>query len=101
MRVFENLDEFVAAAGTELGPSDWVLVDQKRIDTFADATGDHQWIHVDRVVVAEVLPSSPEEVVSLGVDGVLRLRPVQREPGDAVRLALEEDRLVGHAVKLW
>ena len=47
MRVFEDLDEFVAAAGTELGTSDWILVDQKRIDTFADATGDHQWIHVD------------------------------------------------------
>jgi acyl dehydratase len=47
MRVFEDLDEFIAAAGTEIGTSDWVLVDQKRIDTFADATGDHQWIHVD------------------------------------------------------
>jgi acyl dehydratase len=47
MRVFENLDEFIAAAGTDLGTSDWMLVDQKRIDTFAEATGDHQWIHVD------------------------------------------------------
>jgi len=47
MRVFENLDEFIAASGTDLGYSDWMLVDQKRIDTFADATGDHQWIHVD------------------------------------------------------
>jgi acyl dehydratase len=53
MRVFENLDEFVAAAGTDLGSSDWVLVDQKRIDTFADATGDHQWIHVDPERAAE------------------------------------------------
>ena len=47
MRVFENLDEFIAASGTDLGYSDWLLVDQKRIDTFAEATGDHQWIHVD------------------------------------------------------
>ncbi len=47
MRTFENVDDFVAAAGTELGASDWVTVDQKTIDTFADATGDHQWIHVD------------------------------------------------------
>ena len=47
MRVFENLDEFIAAAGTDLGTSDWLTVDQKRIDTFAEATGDHQWIHVD------------------------------------------------------
>ncbi|MDP8915977.1 MAG: MaoC family dehydratase [Pseudomonadota bacterium] len=33
--------------GQELGVSDWVLVDQERINKFADATGDHQWIHVD------------------------------------------------------
>ena len=42
-----GIDEFAAAAGETLGTSDWVVVDQKRIDTFADATGDHQWIHVD------------------------------------------------------
>ena len=47
MRVFSNLDEFIAASGSDLGTSDWVLVDQKRIDQFAEATGDHQWIHVD------------------------------------------------------
>ena len=47
MRTFENVDEFIAAAGTEIGASEWVLIDQKRIDTFAEATGDHQWIHVD------------------------------------------------------
>jgi acyl dehydratase len=33
--------------GRELGPSDWIVVDQPMIDKFADATGDHQWIHVD------------------------------------------------------
>jgi acyl dehydratase len=33
--------------GTELGPSEWITVDQTMIDKFADATGDHQWIHVD------------------------------------------------------
>ena len=33
--------------GRELGPSDWIVVDQAAIDKFADATGDHQWIHVD------------------------------------------------------
>jgi acyl dehydratase len=33
--------------GRELGPSEWVIVDQEMIDRFADATGDHQWIHVD------------------------------------------------------
>ena len=40
----EDLSDLV---GQELGVSDWVLVDQDRIDRFADATGDHQWIHVD------------------------------------------------------
>jgi acyl dehydratase len=44
---FENADELRAAVGTHLGYSDWTTIDQERIDTFADATGDHQWIHVD------------------------------------------------------
>ena len=47
MRTFTTLDEVTAAAGEELGTSDWLLIDQKRVDAFADATGDHQWIHVD------------------------------------------------------
>ena len=33
--------------GRQLGPSDWITVEQTMIDTFADATGDHQWIHLD------------------------------------------------------
>jgi acyl dehydratase len=47
MKIFNGIAELVSAAGTELGSSEWTLVDQKRIDSFADATGDHQWIHVD------------------------------------------------------
>ncbi|WP_405733167.1 MaoC family dehydratase [Streptomyces sp. NBC_01537] len=46
-RTFASLDELRAAVGEELGTSDWLEVDQKRIDLFAEATGDHQWIHVD------------------------------------------------------
>lgn len=46
-RVFSGLDEFEAAAGSELGPTDWLVIDQDRIDLFAEATGDRQWIHVD------------------------------------------------------
>ena len=42
-----TLAELAAASGTDLGASDWLPVDQARIDLFADATGDHQWIHVD------------------------------------------------------
>ncbi|MER5755519.1 MaoC family dehydratase [Streptomyces sp. NPDC002088] len=42
-----GLDELKKLAGSELGTSEWIDVTQERIDTFADATGDHQWIHVD------------------------------------------------------
>ena len=49
MKVLTGPDEVVAAVGTELGVSDWLVVDQVRIDTFAEATGDHQWIHTDPV----------------------------------------------------
>jgi acyl dehydratase len=44
---FHTFDEMRAAVGQHLGASGWVLVDQARVDRFADATGDHQWIHVD------------------------------------------------------
>ncbi|MFH8572135.1 MaoC family dehydratase [Streptomyces sp. NPDC017993] len=47
-RVFGSLDELRAAVGEDLGTSDWLEIDQKRIDLFAEATGDHQWIHVDQ-----------------------------------------------------
>lgn len=47
MRVFTTFDEVAEAAGTELGSSEWVTIDQRRVNQFADATGDHQWIHVD------------------------------------------------------
>lgn len=47
MRSFDTLAELQALVGQSLGQSDWITVDQSRIDRFADATGDHQWIHVD------------------------------------------------------
>ncbi len=47
MTDFADLDSLKAAVGTEIGVSDWLTIDQKRVDTFADATDDHQWIHVD------------------------------------------------------
>ena len=45
--VFANPDALKDAVGTHLGYTDWMVVDQDRINRFADATGDHQWIHVD------------------------------------------------------
>src|SRR3954471_6752085 len=47
MRVFKEFDEIKAAVGTEVGVSNWIEVTQERIEQFAQATGDNQWIHVD------------------------------------------------------
>jgi acyl dehydratase len=44
---FATLDELRAAGGQHLGYTDWLEIDQERVNLFADATGDHQWIHVD------------------------------------------------------
>jgi acyl dehydratase len=47
MKIITSADDARSAVGTELGVSDWLEIDQQRISGFADATGDHQWIHVD------------------------------------------------------
>jgi acyl dehydratase len=47
VRKFSGLEELVAAEGSQLGPTDWLEVTQERVNLFADATDDHQWIHVD------------------------------------------------------
>jgi acyl dehydratase len=47
--VLKGIDGVMAAVGNDLGCSDWIEIDQDRVDLFADATGDHQWIHVDPV----------------------------------------------------
>ena len=47
MKTFTGLDEFEQAVGTHLGYSDWHTITQEQINLFAEATGDHQWIHVD------------------------------------------------------
>ncbi|WP_329114941.1 MaoC family dehydratase [Streptomyces sp. NBC_01465] len=46
-RIFTSAEELRAGVGEQLGHSDWLEIEQKRIDLFAEATGDHQWIHVD------------------------------------------------------
>jgi len=48
-----NFEEIKARIGTEIGVSDWILIDQKAIDIFADVTGDHQFIHVDPAAAAQ------------------------------------------------
>jgi len=47
VRIFESPADLLGAEGTLLGPSDWLAVEQERVDGFAAVTGDHQWIHVD------------------------------------------------------
>ena len=47
MRTFESVAELAAVAGQEIGHSEWVTITQEEVNLFADATGDHQWIHVD------------------------------------------------------
>jgi acyl dehydratase len=47
LRVFTSPDELSGAVGQPLGSSEWMTIDQDRVHRFADATGDHQWIHVD------------------------------------------------------
>lgn len=48
MRTFTTTDELEAAVGEDLGATGWIEIDQARVDLFADATDDHQWIHVDQ-----------------------------------------------------
>ena len=48
MRVFSTVEEIEAAAGQEIGASEWLEITQERVDQFAEATDDFQWIHVDQ-----------------------------------------------------
>ena len=92
--VFGSLDELRAAEpGTDLGVSDWIDVTQQRVDQFAEATGDHRWIHVDvgyltLALSNMVLPQIVEvRGVSLGVNcGTGRVRfPAPVPVGSRVR----------------
>ena len=47
MRTFEKFADLTALVGQEVAVSDWITVSQEQINLFAQATGDHQWIHVD------------------------------------------------------
>ena len=47
MRTFQTLQDLAACVGQEIAVSDWLTITQERVNQFAEATGDHQWIHVD------------------------------------------------------
>jgi acyl dehydratase len=80
MRIFKDVDDLKASLGEQVGYSSWVEVGQPRIDAFADATGDHQWIHVDPARAA----SGPYG--STIAHGYLTLALVPRLVGEVYRL---------------
>ena len=84
MRTFTDIDQLAAAVGEELGVSDWLDIDQARVDLFADATDDHQWIHVDQERAAQgpfggtiahgyltvsLIPALSQSIFSVETDG--------------------------------
>ena len=56
MKIIKSIDDAKALEGQEVGLSDWVVIDQHRIDQFAEATSDYQWIHVDTERAAKEMP---------------------------------------------
>jgi acyl dehydratase len=56
MRAIKSIDDAKALEGEEVGLSDWAVIDQHRIDQFAEATADYQWIHVDTERAAREMP---------------------------------------------
>jgi acyl dehydratase len=83
MRVFEDFSEIKAAVGAEIGGSHWVEVTQARIDRFAEATGDDQWIHVDVERAKRELPGGTTIAHGLLTLGLIPgfLRSVMRLQG--------------------
>ena len=57
MHTIRSIEDAKALEGVEVGVSDWVVIDQHRIDQFAEATGDYQWIHVDTERAAKDMPN--------------------------------------------
>ena len=57
MRIIKSIDDAKALEGEEVGLSDWAVIDQHRVDQFAEATADHQWIHVDTERAAKEMPT--------------------------------------------
>jgi len=56
LRIIKSIEDAKALVGEEVGLSDWIVIDQHRIDQFAEATADHQWIHVDTERAANEMP---------------------------------------------
>ncbi|MFC6016690.1 MaoC family dehydratase [Plantactinospora solaniradicis] len=111
MRTFASIAELAGAVGEIIGPGPWFRVEQDRVNAFADATGDHQWIHIDPERAAtgpygttvahgyltlSLLPALMQDVyqvkgVRMGINyGLNRVRfPAPLRTGDAVRISAE------------
>ena len=57
LHIIKSIEDAKSLEGHEVGVSDWITIDQERIDRFADATDDYQWIHVDKARAAKELPN--------------------------------------------
>ena len=88
MHVISSIEEAKELEGVEVGLSDWVVIDQNRIDQFAEATGDYQWIHVDTERAAAELPGG-----TTIAHGYLTLALIPALTGDFV-----EVRKLKHAI---
>jgi acyl dehydratase len=84
--VIRTLDDAKALEGTEVGVSSWILIDQERINKFADATDDHQWIHTDPERAAREFPLGTTcahgyltlSLIPALIEGVVELEGLQR-----------------------
>jgi acyl dehydratase len=66
LHILSSIDDAKALEGVEVGVSDWIVVDQHRIDQFAEATADYQWIHVDTERAAREMPGGKTIAVPVG-----------------------------------
>src|SRR3990172_5760556 len=81
-RIIEGVEQLRSLVGQEVGQSDWLEVTQEMIDAFAQVTGDHQWIHVDRERAARESPFG-----TTIAHGFLTLSLITRLHSQAVRFA--------------
>lgn len=118
----QNLDQFI---GKELGVSEWQLIDQAQINAFADATGDHQWIHVDQekaqaspigstvahgyltlsllpamMAQLNVIPSGVTHVLNYGADKVRFMNFVKVDSRVRVRVTVDSVKPKGMGILL-
>src|ERR1044072_4104870 len=99
MRIFSDFNEIRSALGTEIGTSDWIEVSQERINQFAEATCDEQWIHVDQERAKQELPGGTtiaHGLLSLAL-APLFIRSVMGLKGLRNTLNYGADRKIGRA----